>query len=360
MKTKRPVINAYVLGCGRISKKHFNAISDLRSYGANLVTVCDLDLEKTKDLDADINKTSDFNLPDPFEGCDLGVILTESGKHFEHANVMLDNGLDLLIEKPAVLRMDHVWALEKKAKILGRKVYVVKQNRYNEPVQKARKIFEAGDLGTLNIGTVRVRWCREQTYYDQADWRGTWELDGGVVANQAIHHIDLLQWFMGPVKSVFARSNNFGVQSIEVEDTLCAVIEFESGALGTIEATTAVRPNNLEGSLSLIGSKGAIEIAGHAVNEMRFIPGENTPNLQKVDDKNMHLVNDVYGSGHAQVYREIIKDRLGHKNSAVTLGESAKSLEFIHMLYKSIESQAPVQYSNENNSSQFLGHKYGN
>ena len=93
MKTKRPVINAYVLGCGRISKKHFNAISDLRSYGANLVTVCDLDLEKTKDLDADINKTSDFNLPDPFEGCDLGVILTESGKHFEHANVMLDNGL---------------------------------------------------------------------------------------------------------------------------------------------------------------------------------------------------------------------------------------------------------------------------
>ena len=118
------------------------------------------------------------------------------------------------------------------------------------------------------MGTVRVRWCRPQSYYDQDSWRGTWALDGGVLTNQASHHIDLLEWMMGDVESVFAKSLN-AMADIEAEDTAIVILKFKNGALGVIEATTAIRPKDLEGSISILGSKGSVEIGGFAVNEMK-------------------------------------------------------------------------------------------
>ena len=152
----------------------------------------------------------------------------------------------------------------------GRKIYVVKQNRYNEPIVQARNFCESGFLGTPQIGTLRVRWCRPQSYYDQAAWRGTWLMDGGVISNQASHHIDLIRWFMGPVNRVHAVSRSF-LADIQTEDSLVALVEFKSGAIGTVEETTATRPRNLEGSFSIQGSLGAFEVAGFAVNKLRYM-----------------------------------------------------------------------------------------
>jgi predicted dehydrogenase len=149
----------------------------------------------------------------------------------------------------------------------GSRLFVVKQNRYNLPIRKLREALDAGRFGKLVLGAVRVRWCRRQGYYDQARWRGTWAMDGGVFSNQASHHVDMLVHMMGEVESVKAMSATRLV-SIEAEDTGVALVRFQGGALGVIEATTAARPEDLEGSISILGEGGTVEVGGFAMNEM--------------------------------------------------------------------------------------------
>src|SRR5205814_6206791 len=158
----------------------------------------------------------------------------------------------IMVEKPMALTLTDADRMIAACDQAGIKLFVVKQNRFNVPVMKLREALEAGRFGRLVLGTVRVRWCRTQAYYDQDAWRGTWALDGGVLSNQASHHIDVLEWMMGDVDSVFAKSTTALVK-IEAEDTAVVVLKFKSGALGVIEATTAARPRDLEGSVSILG-----------------------------------------------------------------------------------------------------------
>src|SRR5207247_4088446 len=146
-------------------------------------------------------------------------------------------------------------------------LFVVHQNRYNLPVAKARQALQQGRFGRLVMGTVRLRWTRDQAYYDSASWRGTWAHDGGVFMNQAVHHIDMLSWFMGNVETVRSMAATRLVK-IEAEDTGVAVLRFDSGALGVLEATTATRPIDLEGSISILGEKGSVVIGGFFMNEL--------------------------------------------------------------------------------------------
>ena len=182
------------------------------------------------------------------------------------------------------------------------KLFVVKQNRFNLPVQALKKALSEGRFGNLNLCTVRVRWSRDQNYYDLADWRGTWWGDGGVLTNQASHHIDLLEWIGGPVESVFAKTKTF-LADIDTEDTAIVMVEFCSGAYGLIEATTATRPKDLEGSISVLGDNGTVEIGGFAVNELK----EWRFSQEKEQDENIKKnfsVNppNVYGFGHKEFY----------------------------------------------------------
>ena len=351
-------INAFLVGCGRISYKHFDALNDLGETGAQITGVADLDQLKCKNLIKNKNIPIFETLNDIPEtlNFDLGVVTTESGKHYEHAKFFVSRGIDVLVEKPVTLRLEQAYELEKLARDRNCKIYVVKQNRYNDAVQKARLAVDQGLLGRINIGTLRVRWNRPQSYYDQADWRGTWELDGGVIANQASHHIDLLQWFMGPIKEVVAYDAKYGVD-IETENTVVAIVKFLSGALGTIEATTCISPRNIEGSLSLIGESGTIEIGGNAVNKITTFLVEDIE--EHIDNAMTKPLNpdDVYGSGHKCVYKDIINYRKGEYNSAVDITESIKSLQLIHMLYKSIEEGRPVLSSEQDISSSRLGLK---
>ena len=177
---------------------------------------------------------------------DVFSVLTPSGAHCDNVLDLVQYGRPIVVEKPLALRLDDADRMIEACDAHGVKLFVVHQNRYNLPIVKAREALEQGRFGRLVLGTVRLRWTRDQAYYDSESWRGTWAHDGGVFMNQAVHHIDMLTWFMGNVESVRSMAATRLVK-IECEDTGVAVIRFNSGALGVLEATTATRPKDLGG-----------------------------------------------------------------------------------------------------------------
>lgn len=237
-----------LVGCGRIAKRHAELLSGV-VHGAQLVAVCDVNPEKAREFGEKygVGWFTDMAEMMTRSSPDVVSVLTPSGLHCQHVLQLAPYGKHIVVEKPMALTLDDADAMISACDTYGCRLFVVKQNRFNVPVVKLREAMEEKRFGKLVMGTVRVRWCRTQAYYDMDAWRGTWELDGGVLTNQASHHVDLLEWMMGDVESVFARSTT-ALVNIESEDTAIAVLKFRNGALGCIEATTATRPKDLEGS----------------------------------------------------------------------------------------------------------------
>lgn len=333
-----------LLGCGRIAKRHSELLGGNHIDRASLVAVCDVVKPRADALGAKFGVDAYDNL-DEFlarKDMDAVAVLTPSGMHPQHAIACARAGKHVVVEKPMALRLQDADDMIRACDEAGVKLFVVKQNRFNLPVVKAREALEAGRFGRLVLGTVRVRWCRDQAYYDQDAWRGTWVYDGGVLTNQASHHIDMLEWFFGDVVSVHARATTALVK-VETEDTAVATLKFRNGALGIIEATTAVRPKDLEGSLSILGEKGTVEIAGFAVNQIRhwnFV--DPLPSDQVVVEKFSVNPPNVYGFGHHAYYQHVV-DCLLNQHAALVDGlQGRKSLELISALYESIETGQEV------------------
>lgn len=333
-----------LVGCGRISARHAELLGGGKISNAMLVGVCDVITERAERLGtrygvpffADMHQMVDFTQPD------VVVVLTESGNHAEHVLDLVRHGKHILVEKPMSLRLCDADKMIRACKTAGVKLFVVKQNRFNVPVVKLREALDKGRFGKIVLGTVRVRWCRPQEYYSQAGWRGTWAFDGGVLSNQASHHVDLLTWMLGPVDSVFAFGRT-ALAKIEAEDTAVVVLKFISGALGVIEATTATRPTDLEGSISILGEGGTVEIGGFAVNEMRvwsFVE----PNSDDPDIIENYSVNppDVYGFGHHAYYEHVVRCLRDGGANYVDGYEGRRSVELINAIYQSIETNEPV------------------
>jgi predicted dehydrogenase len=334
-----------LVGCGRIAKRHAELLGLSQIPGARLAAVCDVVAAKARAYGErfsvpwfdDMHRMARETSPDVF------VILTESGRHAEHAIALAPYGRHVVVEKPMALTLADADAMIEACDRHRVKLFVVKQNRFNVPVVKLREALEAGRLGRLVLGTVRVRWCRTQAYYDQDAWRGTWALDGGVLTNQASHHVDLLEWMMGEVESVFARSTT-ALVDIEAEDTAVVLLRFRSGALGVIEATTAVRPKDLEGSLSILGERGSVEIGGFAVNEMKvwnFV--DPRPEDSTVMERYSVNPPNVYGFGHQAYYEHVVDCILNDRRQLVDGLEGRRSLELISAIYESIETGREVQ-----------------
>ncbi|MES2356539.1 MAG: Gfo/Idh/MocA family oxidoreductase [Pseudomonadota bacterium] len=333
-----------LLGCGRIAKRHADLLGLEQIKGARLVAVCD-NVKERADSFADKYKVpACYDLDELLSRSDIDVVsvLTPSGMHAAHVIAVAKAGKHVVVEKPIALQLDDADAMIRACDKAGVMLFVVKQNRFNVPVVKAREALDAGRFGKLVLGTVRVRWCREQSYYDTDSWRGTWRFDGGVLANQASHHVDMLEWFMGDVESVHARATT-ALVNIEAEDTAVATLKFRNGALGIIEATTAARPKDMEGSISILGETGAVEIAGFAVNKIRT--WQFSPQLSSDDDViEKYSVNppNVYGFGHQAYYQHVV-DCLANGRAALVDGlEGRRSLELISALYESIETGQEV------------------
>ncbi|KYG25477.1 oxidoreductase [Bradyrhizobium sp. AT1] len=333
-----------LLGCGRIAKRHSDLLGGNHIKGARLVAVCDPIRARADALASKFNVGAHYDIAD-FLGrkdIDAVAVLTPSGLHPEHATACARAGKHVVVEKPMALRLQDADEMIRACDEAGVKLFVVKQNRFNVPIVKAREALDAGRFGRLVLGTVRVRWCRDQAYYDQDPWRGTWAYDGGVLTNQASHHIDMLEWFFGDVVSVQARSTTALVK-IETEDTAVATLKFRNGALGIIEATTAVRPADLEGSLSILGEKGAVEVGGFAMNKIRhwrFL--DELPSDKEVIEKFSVNPPNVYGFGHQAYYEHVVECLVGRGAALVDGLQGRKSLELITALYESIETGRDV------------------
>jgi UDP-N-acetyl-2-amino-2-deoxyglucuronate dehydrogenase len=352
------MLNFALVGCGRIAKRHSELLGGNQIKNARLVAVCDKIIDKAKIIanKYNVNAYSSMHQMMKNEKVDVVVILTESGLHAEHTIEIAKYKAHIIVEKPMALRLVDADSMINECEKFGVKLFVVKQNRFNVPVTHLKAALDEGRFGKIFLGTTRVRWSRDQDYYNQDSWRGTWEFDGGVLTNQASHHIDLLEWMMGDVDTVFAK----GIQAlanIETEDTAAVLINFKSGALGIIEATTAVRPKDLEGSLSILGENGSVEISGFAVNKMQhwnFI--EKRPEDDEVISKFSVNPPNVYGFGHKQYYDHVIDCILNNKKQMVDGLEGKKSLALINAIYKSIELKQEIKFD-INGKQSILGRK---
>ena len=334
-----------LVGCGRISGKHIDAINEIEN--ASLVAVCDIDINKAKTVAkkmGNINFYSSYDEMLQNEDIDIVSILTPSGLHAKQTiDIVKKYKKHIVVEKPMALKLEDADEMIKVCDANSVRLFVVKQNRYNLPVQKLREAIEDGSFGKLVMGTVRVRWCRPQEYYDRDPWRGTWELDGGVITNQASHHIDLLEWMLGEPVSVMAKTKTY-LSDIEVDDTAAAIISFENGAMGIVEATTATRPKDLEGSLSVLGENGSVVIGGFAVNKMETWNFKDITDEEgkKIVDEYSELPPNVYGFGHQRYLEHIIDCIENNKQALVDGFEGRKSLELINAMYESAETGKEV------------------
>jgi UDP-N-acetyl-2-amino-2-deoxyglucuronate dehydrogenase len=332
-----------IVGCGRISYKHIQSLLQIKEV--ELKSVCDIVFDKAKETGEKYNLNYYKTYTDMLENEDLDVvnILTPSGSHSEITiDIAKKYKKHLIVEKPMALRLSDADKMIEVCAENNVKLFIVKQNRFNLPVIKLKEAMDINRFGKIVLGTVRVRWSRNQEYYDRDKWRGTWAQDGGVYANQASHHIDLLQWFLGPIDSVYAQGTH-RLHNIEVEDTGAAIINFQSGAIGIIEATTCARPKDLEGSVSILGEKGSVVIGGFAVNQIdtwEFSePTEEDKNIKENFSENPP---NVYGFGHTEYLNNAVDSILRDKPAFVDGWEGRKSVELINAFYESMETGKKV------------------
>lgn len=332
-----------LVGCGRIARRHAAILRDRPDVA--LAAVADTTAARAEAFAQEYGGRPYTSLSALIERekPDCVTVCTPSGNHAEQVLFAARAGVkNIIVEKPMALRLSDADAMIAECERLGALLMVVKQNRYNLPIKKLREAMDHGRFGKLVLGAVRVRWCRRQDYYDQDAWRGTWASDGGVFANQASHHVDMLVHLMGEVASVRAVTATRLVR-IEAEDTGVALLTFRSGALGVIEATTAARPEDLEGSISVLGENGTVEVGGFAMNEMKVWRFSNQgPEDEGVLDRYRTNPPDVYGFGHHEFLDQAINAIRTGGPAPVDGREGRRSLEVITAMYESSESGADV------------------
>lgn len=328
-------------GCGRISKNHFEAIAKVD--GLSVSGVCDVVESRAKDAGTALGvpwfTSYETMLRDA--PCEIVTIATPSGLHPAHGILAAKAGKHVVCEKPMAITLASADALVNACDDAGVKLFVVKQNRLNPPVQLLKRAMDKGRFGKIYLANTTVRWTRPQEYYDQAPWRGTWEFDGGAIMNQASHYVDLMQWLVGPVESVIAKTATLA-RKIEAEDTGIAVLRFRNGALGTIEVTMLTYPKNLEGSITILGEKGTAKIGGTAVNKVeKWEFAEPDPDDALVESSNTNPTS-VYGFGHEAYYRNVLGVLRGEAIPDTDGRGGRKSLELILGIYQSARTGREV------------------
>ena len=330
-----------LVGCGRISRNHVDAIS--RIDGLELVAASDDDADRARELAEPLGIlwfTSYEKMLSEVES-DVVTICTPSGLHPSQGVLAARAGRHVVTEKPMAISLNGADELVKACDESRVHLFVVKQNRLNEPVKMLKRAVEQGRFGRLFMASCTVFWARPQEYYEQAPWRGTWEFDGGAFMNQASHYVDLIQWLMGPVESVMAKTATLA-RKIETEDTGVAILRFRSGALGVIEVTMLTYPRNMEGSITLLGERGTAKIGGTAVNKVEHWEfadaGPEDERIRAMDSN----PSSVYGYGHEGYYRNVLAVLRGDAKPETDGRAGRKSLELILGIYESARTGRDV------------------
>ncbi len=322
-------------GCGRISGNHIDAIAR-HAERAELVAVCD---SRPAALEAAVARTGArgfASLDALLEGSDADVIVlaTPSGLHPLQTIDVARAGRHVLTEKPMATKWDEGMAMVRECREAGVKLFVVKQNRLNPTMQRLKQAIDGGRFGRIFLATVNVFWTRPQSYYDDAPWRGRWDMDGGAFLNQASHYVDMVDWLVGPVDSVHAYTATLA-RDIEAEDTGVMSLRLRRGGLASINVTMLTYGRNFEGSITVLGEHGTVRIGGVAVNQIQHWEfADARPEDAAVRDAG-YATPSVYGFGHPLYYANVIDTLRGEAQAQVDGYEGLRSLEVVIAAYRS-------------------------
>ena len=329
-------IRVGLVGCGRISQNHLEAIKALRN-DLELTDLCDVDISRATSKSQEfsrVNKYDDFEEFIKSTNADLVIITSPSGLHAKQSVKCAEFGKHVVTEKPMAttwsdgLNMIQVFE-ERKLKL-----FIVKQNRLNPTIVKLKELIASGLLGKLYSIHINVFWNRPQSYYDADSWRGTWALDGGALMNQASHYVDFLRWMFGPVSEVSCFTKTLA-RKIEAEDSGVAIFRFENESLGSLSVSMLTYPKNIEGSVMILAEKGTVKIGGVALNKVEFLALENGEQFTSEFNNLDYEITSVYGSGHLNYYKNVVDVLRGQAEALVDGPEGLKTLELLVAMYKS-------------------------
>jgi len=337
-----------LIGCGRISKKHFESVQT-HSNDIELAAICEIDRDRLREH-VDRHKVPGYQRLEEMlakERLDLVAICTPSGVHPDQVIECAQAGVHVMTEKPMATRWRDGLRMVRACDDASVRLFVVKQNRRNSTLQLLKRAVDEGRFGRIYMVHLNVFWTRPQEYYDSAKWRGTWELDGGAFMNQASHYVDLLDWLIGPVASVQAMTGTLA-RNIEVEDTGVLNVRWRNGALGSMAVTMLTYPKNLEGSITILGEKGTVRVGGMAVNEIQHWEFADERDYDaKVKDASYETTS-VYGFGHPLYYKNVVDALRGRAEPEVDGREGLKSLEVLIATYLSARDgktvNLPLEY----------------
>lgn len=330
-------LNFAIIGCGRIGTRHAEHIKN----NGNLVAVCDIVPDKANALSekygaSAYNSISD--LLDKESSVDLVAICTPNGLHAEHSIEALSKGYHVLCEKPMAISVHDCGEMIKTAESSNRRLMIVKQNRFNPPVEAVKKLIDEKKLGTIYSIQLNCFWNRNPDYY-KSSWKGTLQWDGGTLYTQFSHFIDLVYWMIGDVKSVKAFGGNFNHQEIvEFDDNGVIALEFYNGAIGTINYTVNSFGGNMEGSLTIFGEKGTVKIGGQYLNELEYqrIEGIEIKDLPQGNTANNYGKYQGSMSNHDRVYENVVEVLTNDGVISANGFEGLKTVEIIDKIYQQI------------------------
>jgi predicted dehydrogenase len=341
-----------IVGCGVIAPFHARAIAELP--GASLVTVVDKVAEAAARRGAEfgVDHTTDLDAALARPDVDVVCVCVPSGEHADIGVRAARAGKHVVVEKPIDITLEAADRLIDACREAGVKLTVISQHRYDPGVRRVRELIDSGRLGRLVLGDAIIKWYRTQQYYDSGDWRGTWALDGGgCLMNQGVHYVDLLQWMMGPVESVFARTET-AAHEIEVEDVAVAVLRFASGAVGVLQASTAVYPG-LPERLEVSGTGGTVIVeAGRlTVCELKDEKGETSAYGTKLKDGRGPADGETGSAdpsaishyGHREQLAELMAAIAGGGETMLNGEEGRRPLEVILAVYESARAGHEVR-----------------
>jgi predicted dehydrogenase len=329
-------IRVGIIGCGRIAQRHAKHIQSL----AQLVAVCDIKEQKAKELGEEYNVPF-FTSADEFlkiQGMDVVAVCSPNGLHAKHTIDSLHAGFHVLCEKPMALSSSDCEEMIKTAERCNKRLFIVKQNRFNPAIEVVKEKIEAGDFGKIYSIQLNCFWNRNFDYYQKSDWKGTKSLDGGTLFTQFSHFIDLLYWMIGDVEEASAMIANYAHQEvIEFEDTGVVSLRFKNGVLGTVNYTVNTYARNMEGSITIFAEKGTVKVGGQYLNKLEYqsFEGAEIGELKEGNPANEYGEYQGSMSNHDRVYENLI-DVLQKGGSIATNGlEGLKTVEIIEKIYKS-------------------------
>lgn len=326
-----------LIGCGRIGSRHAENMARV----GELVAVCDIDQQRADAFAATYSANAYTNFDDLLRRereVEIVAVCTPNGFHAEHSIKALQWRKHVLCEKPLCLTSAAAWQMIETAHLCRRKLFVVKQNRYNQPVQLVKQLLNENRLGRIYSFEINCFWNRPQEYYSNT-WRGTLFPDGGTLYTQFSHFIDLLYWFLGDVETIKAFSSDYAQrENFAIEDTGVALLKLQSGAMGSVNYTINSYRRNLEGSFAIFGEKGSVKIGGQYLNTLDWfeVEGMDKPMLQSSGGPNEYGFYQGSMSNHHQVYDDLLRSLDGN-GSLLEARDAVKTVEIIERIYAATE-----------------------